>query len=148
MKCPPLSALFGPGEWSFLHSGDDGRAPPASSLVNLGYFQRNGYERAQHCLKKKEESLWTTHVSPRRAAGMGFYSNHLDSVPICDAQAVVLNRAPFLWSLVSSSVRGGQGGQGGGGERDKMISKVLSSSPNTALRQELAQSNYWNIGVF
>ena len=46
---------------------------------------------------------------------MGFYSNHLDSVPICDAQAVVLNRAPFLWSLVSSSVRGGQGGQGGGG---------------------------------
>lgn len=79
---------------------------------------------------------------------MGFYSNHLDSVPICDAQAVVLNRAPFLWSLVSSSVRGGQGGQGGGGERDKMISKVLSSSPNTALRQELAQSNYWNIGVF
>ena len=75
---------------------------------------------------------------------MGFYSNHLDSVPICDAQAVVLNRAPFLWS----SVRGGQGGQGGGGERDKMISKVLSSSPNTALRQELAQSNYWNIGVF
>ena len=79
---------------------------------------------------------------------MGFYSNHLDSVPICDAQAVVLNRAPFLWSLVSSSVRGGQGGQGGGGERDKMISKVLSSSANTARRQELAQSNYWNIGVF
>lgn len=79
---------------------------------------------------------------------MGFYSKHLDSVPICDAQAVITNRAPFVWSLVSSPVRGGWGEQGGGEERDKMISRVLSSSPNTAVRQELAQPNSWNIGAF
>lgn len=134
MKCPPLSALFGPGEWSFLYSGDDGGAPPAGSLMNLGYFQRDGYERAQHCLKKKEESLWTAHISHKRAAGIDFYSKHLDSVPICDAQAVVTNREPSVWSLVSFPVRGGWGEQGGGKERGKMISKVLFSSPNTAVK--------------
>lgn len=33
-----------------LCSGDDGGSAAAGSLVQLGYFQRNGYERAQHCL--------------------------------------------------------------------------------------------------
>lgn len=42
---------FGPGEGSCLLSGDDSGAPPAGSLVNLGYFQRDGYERTQHRLR-------------------------------------------------------------------------------------------------
>ena len=80
---PRRARSFGRGEWSVLRSGDDSGAPPAGSLVNLGYFQRDGYEGAQHCLEKEEESLWTTRVSHRRAAGMGFYSKHLDLVLIC-----------------------------------------------------------------
>lgn len=86
VSCRALS--FGPGESRFLPSGYDGGTPPAGSLVNLGYFQCDGYQRAQHCLEKEEDSLWTTQVSHRRAAVMELDFKHLGVILIINWLAV------------------------------------------------------------
>lgn len=54
---PLLHSYPDENRWFSSPSGDDGGAPPAGSLVYLGYFQCDGYERAQYCLEKEEESL-------------------------------------------------------------------------------------------
>lgn len=59
-----------------LCSGDDGGSAAAGSLMQLGYFQRNGYERAQHCLEEEEEGCEQLGLAGGKSTVKGFYCKH------------------------------------------------------------------------